>query len=172
MVQEDELRRIEELFRDSFRGIFAYCLRRLLRRQLAEDAVAAVFLHLVDRYETIRDRSDRQIVGWLYGAANNAIAACRRDSNRQQEIAAELSRQKQAAAEDAADPAGRLDWPLLYEAIDALKPKHQEMVTLRYFQGLQTAEIAEIMGMRHSTVRAELTRAAAQLKLLLGKQLE
>ncbi len=61
-----------------------------------------------------------------------------------------------------------VDWPVLYQAIGRLTRTHQELVTLRFFQELSTAEIAAAMDMREGAVRISLMRALRKLKEELG----
>jgi RNA polymerase sigma factor (sigma-70 family) len=149
------------------REIYAFCLRRLASVQLAEDATSAVFLRLVQEYETIGDRGKQGIRYWLYGTARNAVAKHIRDAGRHREVVAELTRLKEADQSNGVrgDP---LDWPVLYEAIGKLKWEQQDIVVLRYFQNLTTAEIAAVLDMKHVTVRVHLSRAVKRLKQELG----
>lgn len=62
------------------------------------------------------------------------------------------------------------DFPDDFGVIEELKKlsvKHRQIVHMFYYEGLSTKEIAEIIGMKESTVRANLTRARAKLKIIL-----
>jgi len=56
----------------------------------------------------------------------------------------------------------------LRKAVSLLEEKYRDPVTLRYFEGLCTSEIAEILGIKNGTVRQRLFRALKQLHRLLG----
>lgn len=62
------------------------------------------------------------------------------------------------------------DYRPLYDAVNALPPKHRLAVDLFYFEGCSTAEIAEIAGAREATVRTWLRRARLKLKELLKEE--
>lgn len=59
----------------------------------------------------------------------------------------------------------------LFEALDQLTPKYRSVIHLYYYEGYATAEIAQILGRRESTVRTQLTRARNQLGQLLKGEL-
>ena len=53
---------------------------------------------------------------------------------------------------------------LLKEAMPALKPRYQTIITLRFFENLKLTEIAEILGSSPGTVRSQLARALVKLR--------
>ncbi len=152
------------LYRDHVGEIYAYCLRRLVCGHLAEDAASAVFLRLVERYPALKDKGRRDIRHWLYGTASNVIARHLRDRRRRREIAEELARQQRHARGGGTDAYDRMDWPILYGAIARLGRRQQEILTLRYFQELETRDIAAALGMKPVTVRVQLSRAVRRLR--------
>lgn len=64
-------------------------------------------------------------------------------------------------------PAAGPEEQSLMEAIGALPAKDRAVLHLYYYEGYQTAEIAEMTGWREGTVRSRLTRARAKLGALL-----
>lgn len=59
----------------------------------------------------------------------------------------------------------------LYEALQSLKPRYQEVVSLRYFEGMKVVEIAQITGKSPGTVKSLLHRAHKQLRTKLNPSL-
>jgi RNA polymerase sigma-70 factor, ECF subfamily len=160
---------ITDVYVGYFRQVYGYCVYRLFLKDLAEDATSDVFLRLVEKYPSLRGKGSQEIRNWLYGTANNVVAGYFRDSQRRKKIAAELARQRRGGVTKSSLDQERLDWPVLYAAIGKLKQQHQEIITLRYFQGLEAAEIAQILGKKYSTVRVQLTRAVKKLRQELEK---
>jgi RNA polymerase sigma-70 factor (ECF subfamily) len=160
---------IAEIYEAFFGALYGYCVYRLFSRDQAEDAASAVFLRLVEEYPRLKGKTRLEIRQWLYGAASNVAASYLRDSRRKVEIHAELIRQGQRGEAPGPGEYGRLDWPVLYQALGRLKRAVQDIVVLRCFQGLETSEIADILGMKHVTVRVQLSRAVRKLRLALGK---
>ena len=64
-------------------------------------------------------------------------------------------------------PAAGPEEPSLMETIGKLPAKDRTVLHLYYYEGYQTAEIAEMTGWREGTVRSRLTRARAKLGALL-----
>jgi len=112
-----------------------------------------------------------KVRNWLYGTASNVVASYLKDAKRRKEIAAALLRDKENGLARDYDKGDRLDWPVLYEAMAELKPEVRNIVALRYFQGLQTSAIAELLGMKHVTVRVHISRAIKTLRKKLEKPL-
>lgn len=152
-----------------FGEIFAFCVRRLFSKDLAEDATSKVFLRFIERYPSLDDKSKRVVRNWLYGTASNVIAKHFRDAKHRRMILEEVARRDRFRENEALRDENRLDWPVLYGAIGTLKQRHQEILVLRYFQGLETSAIAEVFGMKDVTVRVQLSRAVKKLKRKLGK---
>ena len=53
---------------------------------------------------------------------------------------------------------------LLRDAVLALKPRYQTIITLRFFENMKLNEIADILGSSPGTVRSQLARALARLR--------
>jgi len=62
------------------------------------------------------------------------------------------------------DNSFKLDWLMIYQAILKLKPKHQTIVTLRFFENMEFEEIGQIINTRPATVRVTLHRILKQLR--------
>jgi len=60
---------------------------------------------------------------------------------------------------------------LLKEAVLALKPRYQTIITLRFFENMKLNEIAEVLGGSPGTVRSQLARALAMLRKKLAAEL-
>lgn len=61
----------------------------------------------------------------------------------------------------------RDDLSFVWEAVKALPDKYREVVHLFYHEGYQTAQIAQILGMKETTVRSNLSRGREKLKAVL-----
>ena len=167
-VVVDVRQEITGIYKDHFGGIYRYCAYRLFKRSYAEDATAAVFLRLVEKHAALRAKGKEGIRNWLYGTARNVVASYFRDARRRREILAEVAAKKGSLLSQGTKKANGDNWPRVYEAIGKLKQRDQELIALRYFQGLETSAIAEALGMKHVTVRVYLSRATKRLKQELG----
>ena len=61
----------------------------------------------------------------------------------------------------------RDDLSFVWEAVKDLPDKYREVVHLFYHEGYQTAQIAQILGMKETTVRSNLSRGREKLKAVL-----
>jgi RNA polymerase sigma-70 factor (ECF subfamily) len=151
----------------TFRKLLSYCTYRLYGKDLAEDAVSAVFLRMVQDWPTLRSRDEKQLLNWLYGTASNVVAKLLKDSRRTESLEA-YARQRQVVSGDGADSTRYPDWPDVHAAISTLPMQYQELVVLRYLQGLDIAAIADATGVKAVTVRVRLSRAVKKLRKMLG----
>lgn len=55
----------------------------------------------------------------------------------------------------------------LFEALENLSPKYRAVVHLFYYEGYPIEQISKILKTKQSTVRTQLTRARAQLRLIM-----
>ena len=158
-TEADALGQLYELY---YERIFRFCVHRLFIKEVAEDVTSTVFLEVARRIRNFKGRTEQDFRNWLYAiAANQANAYIRKTSRRKQLLAkaaapAVLLRKNEAA--------GELDWPRLYAAILKLKPEHQTLITLRFFENLEFEQIAKILDAREATVRVTLHRILTKLR--------
>ena len=74
-------------------------------------------------------------------------------------------------AVEAPSPEERLLWEeqvsRLLASVAELSPKDREIISLRYGSGLETAEVAEVLGVREAVVRTRLWRALHRLRAIM-----
>ncbi|MGE5139008.1 MAG: sigma-70 family RNA polymerase sigma factor [Rudaea sp.] len=141
--------------------IYRYVFHRLGDRSLAEDLTSEVFVRLV----RARAQPDN-VLAYLYRTAHNLVVDYLRrnpallapiddllGSNRD-----DPARITQLEAERA-----RLRW-----AISRLKPEQEQVIVLRFLEGLSNAEVAVILGKPEGAVKALQHRALVRLRYLLG----
>lgn len=63
----------------------------------------------------------------------------------------------------------REDLSFVWEAVKALPEKYREVIHLFYEEGYKTAEIAQILDRKESTVRSDLKRGRERLKMILRR---
>lgn len=87
-----------------------------------------------------------------------------------------LASNKQAPTEPSTTgPTGTEQWTLreaLWQAVKALPVRQRSVLALRYFEELDDAEIAQILGIRESTVRSTTARALAALRNAHAEELQ
>ena len=155
------------LYRKYYDAVFRYCVHRLFERATAEDITSEVFLKAVENFGRFKG-NEQQFRNWLYRIATNTV-------NQHLRKAARRSRLLKMTAEQCNDPAADCDASseklvLLQDAVLALKPRYQTIITLRFFEKMKLNEIAEVLGSNPGTVRSQLARALAKLRKVLGPE--
>ena len=152
------------LYERHYERIFRFCVYRLFNKETAEDVTSTVFLQVARGIRTFKGRSDRDFLNWLYAiAANQANAYIRKTSRRKKLLENAADSMKASAAENTKESSGP-NWPSLHKAILKLKPQHQTIVTLRFFQNLQYEQIAKILDVKEATLRVRLHRILNELR--------
>jgi len=153
-----------QLYEKYYEPIFRYCVHRLFSRDAAEDVTSAVFLQVARQIRHFRGSSEKAFRCWLYAIAGNHANDHIRRTTRRTRLLEKAARYRAKLVGDCSDEKTDIDWPMLYGAILQLKPKHQTIVTLRFFEGLSFDEIAGIVKTKPGTVRVALKRALETLR--------
>ena len=154
-----------ELYRRHYDAIFRYCAHRLFDRAAAEDVTSEVFLKMVENFHRFKG-TEAQFRNWLYRIATNAVNHHFRRMNRHNSLLRAAREQNNSGTADCKESPERL--ALLKEAMLALKPRYQTIITLRFFENLKLTEIADVLGSSPGTVRSQLARALAKLRAIMN----
>lgn len=151
------------------RAVYSYVRFHLPSADAAEDVTADTFLkafRAADRF----DETKGSVRTWLFRIAQNTLRDHRRRARVRQHVAIGSMRD---LAIDAPSPEERLLWEeqvaRLLSAVSELAERDREIITLRYGSGLDTAEVAEILGVREAAVRTRLWRALERLRVILAQ---
>jgi RNA polymerase sigma-70 factor (ECF subfamily) len=160
-TQAEALGRLYEMY---YERIFRFCVYRLFNKEIAEDVTSAVFLQVARGIRNFAGRSEQDFRNWLYAIAANQANAYIRKTSRREKLLAEAAGSISPASPATADRSSAPDWPGLYAAILRLKPKHQTIVTLRFFENFSYQQIAQILGVKEASIRVTLHRILNQLR--------
>lgn len=149
----------DALYRATVDDLFAYVATLLRDRAAAEDVVAAVFERAYRKRASYDARrgSRRQ---WLFGIARHAALDELRRRRRVAALAAE-PREDAPQIDDEADPLRRA---AVRAALAGLDARDRELVALKFFAGLDNAEIAGVLGISESNAGTRLHRAVQRLR--------
>lgn len=106
---------------------------------------------------------------WLFRIACNEINSYYRTAGRQTRAYEAIRHQPAAEQPDVAadcrqEEENTLRVAFLHQALTELSAEQQDIITLRFFEGLNSEQIGGILGMKATTVRSRLARALSQLK--------
>jgi RNA polymerase sigma-70 factor (ECF subfamily) len=154
----EALGRLYDLY---YERIFRFCVHRLFYKETAQDVTSAIFLQVARQIAGFKGQTQADFRNWLYAiAANHANSYIRKTLRQKQLLAKAADSLKKTAADCPDEP----DWPMLYAAISRLKPKHQTIVTLRFFENMEFEEIGKIINAKGSSVRVMLHRILKKLR--------
>jgi uncharacterized protein len=126
---------------------------RMLRPEDAEDVVQEALLQAFLGLERLRD--PERFGSWLYGITLNLA---RMRLRRRDPLPVDVDALERPAVDG--DPG----LEAVREALDVLPPREREAVVLHYVEGLNTREVASLLGARPGTVRVRLHRARRRLR--------
>jgi RNA polymerase sigma-70 factor (ECF subfamily) len=151
-----------ELFNRYYSMIYAFAYRLCFDKADAQDVAQETFVKAARSLASFRGQSSfRQ---WLYRIALNASHDSNRNLNRKARLSAAL-----VGARDISER--RVDYTGLQGALEELSEDLRETVTLVFFEGMNHAEAAQILGCAETTVSWRVFRAKRKLKRLLESNL-
>ena len=155
------------LYRKNYDAVFRYCVHRLFDRAAAEDVTSEVFLKVVENFGHFKG-DEQRFRSWLYRIATNAVNQHLRKTARRNGLLKIACARASEPGTDCEESEAKLT--LLKEAMLALKPRYQTIITLRFFETLKLTQIAEVLACSPGTVRSQLARALAKLRKDLGPE--
>ena len=162
-TQAGALGKLYELYYDR---IFRFCVHRLLNRTTAEDVTSSVFLTVARTIREFKGCTEQDFRSWIYTIAANQANAHIRKTVRRKRLMNNVTVHEGVDDEDSAGWS-RLDWPTLHAAIQELKPEHQTILTLRFFENMDYDEIGRVVDARPATIRVTLHRTLRRLQEVL-----
>ncbi len=144
-------------------GLYRYAARRLGDRELAEDCVAETFSRLLHALKA-RKGPRRHLKAYLYRIAHNWIV----DHHRSPDPLAELD-ERIPSESDAPEESAVRSWQQerVRAALRHLTPDQQQVITLKFLEGWNNAEISLALGKPVGAVKSLQHRALARLKRIL-----
>ena len=142
--------------------IFRYMYRRLGDRQLAEDLTGDVFVRLVEAGGTPRF-CQGSLAPWIYRLAHNRLVDYFR---RRHELPLPEDFEPANEGDDEEREAG-LHKEEIRAALRTLTPDQQQVIVLKFFEGLSNAEISVALDKPEGAVKSLQHRGLDNLRRLL-----
>ena len=150
----------EALYRSSRDDVYAYVTGLLRDRSAAEDVTAAAFERAYRRAASFNPARGT-MRAWLFGIARNAALDELRRRKRHVEMTDEPAAEA-APPEEEAEVAMRR--AALRQAMEKLSARERELVALKFFAGLSTAEIASVISVSESAAAMRVHRTIEKLR--------
>lgn len=162
MMDEDTFRAFYER---TARGLWAYLARVTGNSQLAEDLLQETFYRFLRAAATYDNETHRR--NSLYRIATNlARDVHRRSLARAAAVPAGDDIERVPSGQDAGDTERTADFT---RAMARLKPRERAILWLAYAEGASHREIADVLGLRPTSLKPMLFRARRKLAELLGR---
>jgi RNA polymerase sigma factor (sigma-70 family) len=143
----------EGFYREHLARVVKGCTLVLLDQAAAEDVAAEAFARLWSKWGQIE--SDDHAGGFVF---KTAMRLCARKARRREFV----GRLPERNAPDEIGP--WLDRQEIFRALSQLPVRQRQAVVLRDWAGMQSSEVAKLLGIRDSTVRVHLARGREALR--------
>jgi RNA polymerase sigma-70 factor (ECF subfamily) len=154
-----------EIYRRHAQQVYGYIYFRLGDQHTAEDLAADVFVKAIAGIKSYAYRGT-PLLAWLYRIAHNVTVDHRKAAARH------MQHHSDAPADDIEEREDALalldDRSDMLSAIRALTEEQQQVILLRFYQGLTNAEVAAVMGKPEGAVKALQSRGLRSLRRLMG----
>ena len=141
--------------------LIAYVHGKTHARDEAEDIAQDAFCKAWEHLPKLRNPA--AFGGWLFQIANHAVITAARKPR--------VGPLETEAADRPAETS--LDCSVeVHAAVRELSQEQQLVVSLRHFSGMSTGQVARTLGIPAGTVRSRLSRAYAELRNRLARQVE
>ncbi|MGB8648738.1 MAG: RNA polymerase sigma factor, partial [Anaerolineae bacterium] len=169
-AQRYEDRAITRLYQLYADRILRYIFYRVGERGRAEELTGEVFVRFLENIGTFRLGAQGQtlaLTGWIYRIAHNIVI----DEYRRRKVRHDVEELPEDWEENYAVGPGmdvHLTRADLQLALRRLTDEQQTVILLRFEEGLESSEVAQIMGKTETAIKALQRRALATLARLLS----
>lgn len=158
-----DIQAFNELYDYYLPKIFGYCLNRITDRNKAEDITADVFLQAVKSIKKFDTSKGIRFGSWLYRVAHNKIVDAYRSGSKETRL--EFHEDKMIDDSDVNKDITQIE---MQEKISitllAIKPRYQELITLRFYSELSNSEIAKTLNVNPNNIAVLMHRALKSFK--------
>jgi RNA polymerase sigma-70 factor (ECF subfamily) len=150
---------LASLYEEYYGRIVRYIFIRINDQSEAENLGGDVFLRALQSLDSFRGRP-KQMIAWLFSIARNLVVDHVRKMSRRKEISIdEVEIPDKQNIGEAVEKKSELE--RLSQAVEQLTPAQREVIGLRFFAELSSAEVGKILGRSSGAVR-EMQRAAIE----------
>lgn len=148
--------RFAELYENNFERVYAYVVRRVRDRDMAEEITAEVFHHALANLARFEWRGV-PFVAWLMRIAANALADRWQRSSREQELGPDIL--DESAVDDEVERRA-----MLFQLVDSLPPDQRHVILRRFVDQRSTRDIAAELGRSEGAIKQLQFRALQALR--------
>ena len=146
--------------------IYRYIFYHVKSKTIAEDITGEVFLKAWRAINSCRGK-ENTFSSWLYRIAHNQMIDEIRKRQRRPSLELENI---ENISDSESSVEGYLEQQGLLEVVNCLPPNQRRLIVLKFIEGMDNREIANIMGKSEGALRVMQMRALSTLKKELSKE--
>jgi RNA polymerase sigma-70 factor (ECF subfamily) len=158
-----------EIYERYYQSIFNYIYYRVSDPTIAEDLCSEVFLKAMEAIQSFTFQGV-PFSAWLYRIAANLVIDHYRRQPPQPNVSLEDSRPPVAEDNPGVALEERFTHQELWRALRKLTADQQQVIILKFVEGLSNSEVAQILGKTEGAVKSLQHRALASLGRLMGEK--
>lgn len=168
-AQEFDPEAFGEIYERYYNGVYRYIYYRVGEQHLAEDLTMEVFLRTMEAIDTFSFRGV-PFSAWLYRIASNLVI----DHYRRQSQAAMSLEERLVSDGDHSRQQFEAEFThqALRRALSELTEDQQQVIILKFVDGLSNQEVAQVLGKTEGAVKSLQHRALAALGRVLAGERE
>ncbi len=152
------------LYEKHVKKIYNYIYYRVGNQQDAEDLTARTFYRALSRLDSYEHRGI-PFSAWLYRIAHNLVANWHRHRNRHKMISLDkLAIESEREMEPVRLAEANEEKRALLAAIGRLSPDRQQLLILKFVEGMTNAEIGQVMGRSEEAIKSLYHRTLVALR--------
>jgi len=159
--------RLEGLYNEYFVKIARYAYARIGDRTEAEDIACEVFVRALDSLKSYQERG-LPMQAWLFKIAHNLVVDHLSRKSKQKSIPLET-----VEIMEKGDPVitaeTNLEMERVKKAMQDLTEEQREVVNLRFFGGLTSKEVADLLNKKDGAIRQMQSAALEKLRSILNE---
>ncbi len=160
---ESDKLRFEEIYYGYHKRMFVIAKGLLKSKEDAEDAVQIALLNIARHMERVPKGNEKVLSAYIYTTTRNTALSILRKKAREVDTVDMDSLPLSVGNDPLEAMMKQSDYATLLSVITKLPMSHREIIFLRYVQGKDIKEVAELIGRTPNYVRVQVHRAKKQL---------
>ena len=169
MQKQDSLKEKENklagLFDEYYDRITRYAYARIGDQREAEDIASEVFVKALKSLGSFEERG-LPMGAWLFKIAHNLVVDYHRSKGERKQVDVE-SLEIESASKPETEAEQKLEMERVRQAMIVLSEDQREILELRFFGGLSSAEVGKMLGKSDGAVREAQSAALKKLRIKL-----